>query len=258
MSGWKRKGHWTRWLFAAMFLGMFALAGCGVSGVGGATATPDAATILQRAQAASGQIRDATFTMKLDTSSLGTPFSGTGNGKVTTSPKRADIAFNFTVSGQQVNLEIITDAATSTGYLKFSGLSVPGFPADKWKQVPLGTAANLGADPSQFTDFGKLKNPTLVGVEQLNGTAVYHLKATLNASDLGTATAGTPTGSAVATAAAGNSFTYDLYFRQDNYQPVRIAFQSSGAAAVSAQVDFTAINSGATIDLPPADQVVGG
>ena len=114
-------------------LAMLALAACGGSSGLGAkptpTATPDAATILQKAKEV--QYPDIEFTMTLSGTAVGTSVNGTGSGTVTTSPKRAKITLSFTVSGQQLTIDGIIDEDSNTMYLKLSGLDLPGLSSDK-------------------------------------------------------------------------------------------------------------------------------
>lgn len=213
---------------------MLALVGCGVNSPGGAqaTATPNAQTILQRAQAV--QINDLTFTMTIDTTFSGTTANGTGNGTITKSPQRAQISLTLTASGTSFTLQEITDSVTNTGYTKISGLDLPGFSGDKWTKTSLGGAQSL-FDTSQFTDYSNFQDVKLAGSETVNGVKVWHLTGTTNA--------------------AGANATDDLYVRQDNYYPVKAVVKSTGSDQGTVTIDFTGVNTGATIALPPASEV---
>ena len=231
-------GRLVGWLLPTLLVAVFALAGCGISGVGSAkpTATPNAATILQRAQAV--KITDAAFTMTLSGTSAGKSISGTATGKITKNPPRSDITFNFTAEGQQFVFESITDGATNTTYSQFTQPAL--LATGKWTKTSTGASSSLFGDSSQFTDYSQIKNPKLVGPTSLNGVAVWHL-----------------TGQS---SAASDNGTLDLYVRQDNYQPVEIKGQTSGSSTnFTIDLTFTSVNSGTiTITLPPADQVQGG
>jgi hypothetical protein len=213
--------------------GVLALSACGVGGLGASatpTATPTAAMILQQAKQA--KVTDATFTMTLNGTTSGTAFTGTGNGKLTTNPNRSDVTFNLTAAGLQIAFESITDAATNSTYTKYTSPAI--LATDKWKKSTSGAGASP-VDTSSLTNYGDLSNVTLVGKDTVNGAAVWHLK-----------------GSSASTSAPG---TADLYIRQDNYYPVKLDVQSTGATSGDFTLVFTAVNSGITISLPPADQV---
>jgi outer membrane lipoprotein-sorting protein len=203
-----------------VLLGVLALAACGGSSAAAKpTATPDAQSILQKVQA--GSYKDGTFTITLSGTSSGTSFTGTGSGKFTTSPGRASMTLTATVSGQQVEIDIITDDTTSTTYTRIPLLS------DKWTKA---STSSSGFGAGSVGTFN-LQNATLLGTEQLNGVTVYHLQGQ-DTTDAGTKD--------------------DFYVRTDTYQPVRVVAKSSDS---SATIDFTSFNTGITIDLPPASQV---
>jgi hypothetical protein len=213
--------------------GMLALSACGVGGLGASatpTATPTAAMILQQAKQA--KVTDATFTMTLNGTTSGTTFTGTGSGKLTTNPSRSDITFNLTAAGLQIAFEMITDDATNTTYTKYTSPAI--LASDKWTKAASG-AGGSPVDTSSFTNYGDLANVTLVGKDTVNGEAVWHLK-----------------GSSSSASTPGSG---DLYIRQDNYYPVKFDIQSTGATSGDITLVFTAVNSGTTISLPPADQV---
>lgn len=248
-----------RWLALAPLVGTLALAAC--AQVYGA---PDAATVLREAQAA--KITDLSFTatgtfasslagalggQSADGSNLS--FQADVTGKITMSPQRADIAVSLG-QGQGVAVEIITDAATQTGYVRIPALAQAGLGSDQWIQVPLdGLATYL--DTSIFTNFEHITKATMVGPDTINGVAVFHLKGSQQLQqDLG-------------------NVTEDFYVRQDNTYPVRVVIQgsvsvptqttggtgtgSSPAATVSVTTNFTGVNTGIAIALPSGSQVLG-
>jgi hypothetical protein len=225
---------------ALVLFGILALTACGAGlpGVAGPTATPNVQTILQRVQQA--KYNDATFTLNFTGSFSGTTSTGTGNGKITKNPERADISLTLSVSGQQITVESITDKATNAAYTKISGLDLPGFDGSKWTKTDLGSSSSSLFDTSQITDFSKdLKNLKLVGNDTVDGTKVWHIT--------GTSTAG------------GQNSTIDMYVTQDgNYYPKKVVVTSTGSAAGTFTLDFTSFNTGITISLPPADQVQNG
>ena len=223
------------------FVGVLAFKGGshgGVSASATPTATPSAAQILAKVQAFN--YTDASFTMSLNFTDQGQTITGTGSGKITKNPSRADIQFAFPITSQgttyNVQIEVIVDGNTT--YTMISG--IPGVATDgKW--VESATSANSGLtpfDPSQVTNLGGgLSNATLVGSETLDGVAVWHLKGT-------------------DTSSSGGSV--DIYVRQDDYQPVKADFTETGAIGGSLSVVFTGFNTGITISTPPANQVTQG
>ena len=229
-----RNGRLVAWLLPALLAAVFVLAGCGMAGIGGAspTATPNATTIIQRAQ--SVKITDAALTLTLSGTSAGKSVTGSGTGKLTKTPPRSDFTFNLTAEGQQIAFESITDGTANVSYTQFTQ---PALLANgKWTKTSGGASSSL-FDPSQFTDYSQLKNPTLVGRDTVNGTPVWHLKGQ--------------------STAAGESGTLDIFVRQDNYYPVQIKGQTTGTSTnLSIVLTYTSVNSGnVTITLPPADQV---
>jgi len=218
-----------------------ALAGCGALNVGGAkaTATPDAATILQRASTAS--YKDATFTLTLSTLISGTTTTGTGSGALTKLPERAKLTLiiPFTLAGttNTVTFDIVVDKATDSTYTRITGLPVG---SDKWTKTT--TSSDVSGSPvnvSSLIDVDKLKDAKLIGVETVDGVKVYHAQATGSTT---TTTAGsTPTTS---------DSTTDIYVRTDNYRVQKISSHITGDTASDVSLTFTAYDTGVTIDLP--------
>jgi hypothetical protein len=222
--------------------GMLSLAACSLPG---ATTTPDAASILKNAQAV--KISDASLSFSYSgqfssnvVSSL--PFlptgtlTGVGDGKMTTSPQRADITFNVPISGLQVPIELLYDGDTKTLYAGSSLLATVTGASQTWVKLPLDQVG--GVDRSAFLNFSQLLNVSLVGTETLNGVATYHLKGT-----------DSPT---------GQSATVDLWVQQSNYDPVRAVINLNTFIVGTATVDFTGLNTGLTITPPSSDQVFNG
>ncbi|MBF6590712.1 MAG: hypothetical protein IVW57_09295 [Ktedonobacterales bacterium] len=231
------------WLLPAMMVGILALAGCSAgSTTAGTQPTPNATTILQRATAA--DIKDMTFAINVTTTAAGQVLTLTGTGKIIKNPGRAQLDVGTTVSGTALTFSVITDTATQAGYVKFSGLSLPGYSTTKWTKVTLNAANGFGADTSQFTDYSKLNGATLVGAETINGVAVWHLQGKESS-----------TGTPVTSTATPADTTADFYFRQDNYYPAKATVKTTGATPVDATITFTAINSGISITLPAASDI---
>jgi hypothetical protein len=235
------------WVVGGLLIlaGMLALSACGVTSVIGIaakpTATPDAKTILAKLQKV--EYKDIEFKLTLAGSSSGSSssaaVSGDGSGVITTSPKRAQVSFNVTSGGQQFALDTIEDIDGNSVYVKFNTALIPGLPTDKWIKSDAGGALSSltkAFDTSQISSFNQISNATLKGNETVDGVAVWHL-------------AGTETSN-------GTTANADLYVRQDNYYPYKIIVHASGGASADATITFTGINTGATVTLPPADQVV--
>lgn len=233
------KGKHLAWLVPLVLVAAAVVAGCGVGPVDTAkpTATPGAQTILQNAQKV--KINDATFTLSFSGSFAGKTATGNGNGQITENPKRSHITLNFTSESQQFSIENITDTSTNASYSKISGLDLPGLSGDKWIKSSLGNtggdATGSLLDTSNLTDYSALKNATLVGTEQINGYTCWHIKSE--------------------TTSSGTKANADIYFRQDNYYPVEDKITTTGTAPGTFTITFTAINSGISIQVPPADQV---
>lgn len=224
---------WTFWLLPALLLGVLAVAGCGISGVGGSapTAVPNATTILQKAS--DFKITSADLAMTMNGTADGKTISGTFEEKLTTNPKRSDVTYTFTSDGQQFQGETISDDATNASYTKLTQPAILN--TGKWiKSSGTGSAAIV--DPSTFTDFKDVKNAKLVGTDNVNGVAVWHLTSDYTSD--------------------GSDFTGDVYIAQSDYHPVRISGKVAGATPATISIDYKSVNdSSITISLPPDDQV---
>jgi hypothetical protein len=221
------------------------------------TATaPAANAILTSAEQA--PLKDATFDFTLSGNGGTTPTVNTsGSGRLTTHPARSDLTFPaIQFQGVSTSAEVIIDQATTTYYLKTAALS-------QWVKLnPTSLGLDLGV--VSITDYSGLQNVTLVGAETISGTPTWHIRGTKTQTNSGSVGSGTVVR------------TEDLWFRQSDYYPVKIAIvdnanaSSSGPATpaptpsptVSAQATlnetftFTKWDSGFTIDLPT--NVVGG
>jgi hypothetical protein len=181
--------------------------------------------------------------VKLAGSSSGTSVSGDGTGVLTTSPKRVSVTFylpNFdlTDANQDIDFDAIEDIDGNMVYIKFHSALVPGLPTDKWlKSDASGGLSSLATtfDAKQLTNFGQIMNAKLKGSETIDGMLVWHITGT--------------------TLSNGTSANTDLYVRQDNYDPYKAIVHAVGTTSPETTVTFTGINTGATVDLPPADQI---
>jgi hypothetical protein len=271
---------------------MLGLAACSLGPAGAHVLT--AAEILQNAtnvlnvngtgSAKSGgnaTVKDVTFTMKLtvDMNLTSTTLGAqkvsetiTASGKETLSPRRTqmDTTMNLTglpsigqtsSGGQAITMSTIVDYASSTGYIKMSGLSfLPGASADTWYSTSFASLGEFGADTSMYLDYSKLKDATLVGSETLNGVAVWHLRAKEDVNQSLSGLAGSSTGP-TGSSSVGVNATTDYYFRQDNYRPVKVVIAGTdtlsglGTMMMKTEMDFTSFNTGISITLPAANEV---
>lgn len=230
---------------AALLASLTLLAACsgssgGTSARATTTATADAQALVQKTKAAVANIKDATFNVQLlvGTAGASTAVSGSGTGKLTRSPDRIQMQLTGTFAGQQGAVSFITDKATGSAYVQTPQTN------GKWVKIP---AATLGTT----TDVGNfaLQNATLVGEETINGQPTYHLRGT----QMATASAATPSSSNATPATAAE--TTDVWVNKTTYNPVRLVTKSQdGSSTVT--IDFTGVNTGATIDVPSGDQVV--
>ena len=223
-------------------MGALALGGCSITSLASkptATATPNAATILEDAvNVQKTQTKDVEFSMSIDLTANGTTINGNLTGTETSSPKRLDLVVsNLTVADVQFSGEIITDAATNSIYIKFASSNIPEIPEGQWIKTSGGSSINpLPIDPTQFADLSQLTGATLKGSETLDGIAVWHLQATKTIS--------------------GSTTQVDIYIRQDNNQLYEVVANATGTSSGSVTLKITGVNSGATINLPSASQVV--
>lgn len=216
-------------LLSFALVGLLAACGATTTKNGAMVQTPTAASILQ--DASKLKVTDATMTFALDGTTQGQHLTGNGTVKLTSKPKRTDSTMTLSLGSQQFAFESITDGTTGATYTKFS--QPAALATGKWSKQNL----NIGSfvDFSNLTNFSSLKNPTFVGATTVDGVPVWHLKAQYSAS--------------------GENATADLYFNQQNAHPVEIAIATTGAAAFTMTIHYTAINSGIAIDLPPATEI---
>src|SRR5262249_27783057 len=197
-----------------------------------ATGAPDAASILQQVRSASTNIRDATFKIAATSPAASQSLNGTGTGKLTRSPDRVQVSLNGNVGGQQGAFDIILDKGTSVTYVRAPQQS------EKWLKVP--AAAGSTEDIGNFN----LTHPALVGEATINGEPSYHLRG------LEEAAAATTPGATPATASAAT----DLWVTKNSYYPVRSVTKAEDGTTVT--VNFTSVNTGVTVELPPSAQIV--
>ncbi|HEX6544062.1 MAG TPA: LppX_LprAFG lipoprotein [Ktedonobacterales bacterium] len=218
-------------IFAATAL--FAVAGCGVPGGPGATkpkptATPSAQQILTNAKNA--HLTDETFTLTLQGAASGTQVKVDGTGKATENPARVSMSLSTEVNGTTISLDEIVDGASNTAYTRIT--APPQLATKTWTKTSTSSSPISGSDLQANSQLAKLANVKLVGSEQVNGVATWHIQGTVDDSSLG-----------------GNA-TVDAYVRQSDYLPVKITVHSTGDTALDLTIVYTAINTGIKIDLP--------
>jgi hypothetical protein len=231
-------------------MGALGLAGCSSPGVAGgpalggqagtATPSPNAATVFEDAvNAQKTQTKDVEFSMNTNLKERDITITGDVTGKQTSSPRRLDVVItNFKTGSMQFSGEIITDAATHSTYIKFTGTTpFPGIPVGTWVKTFGGFFFfnPLMTDPAQFSDLSQFKGATLKGSETLDGISVWHYQVTRTFRETTT--------------------KIDIYIRQDNKQLYEIVSNETGTSSGSVTFKITGVNTGATISLPPASQV---
>jgi hypothetical protein len=234
----------TRWLarlagLALLLISVGLLTACtgGTLDLPGASSTatsgsagpmPAAAEVLAKAQAV--HLRDATMTTHINATQGGRTLALDGTIKETASPRR----LAFATSGL-FGMQGIIDG--NTVYVDLGA---------GWVKTSLGQVGALAsADPIALIE--QMQQPQLVGAETVNGAATYHLRGMLpQPSD---------SGSGATANASTDTSTEDLWVRQDNFYPAKVAAQVNGTSSgqnVTADITgtFTAWNSGISIALP--------
>jgi hypothetical protein len=218
--------------------GVLALAACGgttgsTSGTSGSSAsstasgTSEAQAVLTKTKQAN--LKDATFTVNQTITTTQGTVTTTGDGKMTTSPYSQDLSLSSSAGGQHQQTEIITK--NTTVYTKTGG-------QPKWTEAS-GAATVASVSPS-LNDLANLQGATLVGTETVNGVTVSHLHGT------GTHSVN------------GQNVPYheDLWVNKVNGQPVKVTYQvTAPQGTANTTVNFTAWNTGVTVEQPPASEV---
>lgn len=184
----------------------------------------DPQQILKKAQ--SVKLDDATLTQHIETTRNGQSVALDGTMKFTTNPSRIALTENAGLLSYQG----VIDGGTL--YLKLGS---------KWSKTTL--ASNNLIAYNYDAIIGQLRNPTLVGMDTINGALAYHLRGTVQPPV-------TPTsGQSISTPSA------DLWVRQDTYLPAKATINVSGTLSgqpttIALTGTFTAWNTGLTIDVP--------
>ena len=217
------------------------LAACSSSGTttgGGSTTptpggSPNATDILNHAKQA--PLKDATFAMTLNASSASTPAAATptitGTGRLTTNPARTDLVLSsIQFQGVTASAEVIIDQTNKTYYLKVSLLN-------QWVKFDP-TALGVDVGVVNIVNYDGLQNLTYIGTDTINGIATWHIQGSLQVS------------STVAQGSATDTRTEDLWFRQSNYYPVKIAIQDAASAAATGTPTTGTVTPTPTVILP--------
>lgn len=259
------------------------------AGVMGAHAlsTPSPSDILANAKKAA--LKDASFGIQgqvgftADNQAGAAPATTSFNGKgvMTLTPAtRNDVTLTVALLGPQSKIEVLTDS--NTLYAQVGGLSSLGISSNgKWIKF---------SKPSQeqpktvLDSYDYLHNVTLVGSETVNGHDTWHIKGNLTTTASGSSSA---TATAVASQTgvkASGTATEDLWVTKDNYYPAKIQVHVNGnvdlgnlssglsglgdlgglginapstaGITLDATINFTAWNSGASVTVPAANDVV--
>lgn len=232
-----RYGTWLVGLALAL-LGVLLLAACSPAGgepsLGAAmSSSPDVSTIVSKARAA--HYIDLTYTLEGEIQAISSSGQDTttGEGQITTKPKRVHFVQHTTLtSGKVVTQEGIGDEATQTLFAKtaFSGQPTP----TQWTKLSASDGQLVSASPPTIA---ALSHVQLVGSDTVVGVAVWHLMGTMDVS--------------------GTHFAVDYYVYQNTYLPAKIHTISSGQIVGETTILVTKYNTGLTIDLPSAGQVLG-
>jgi hypothetical protein len=201
--------------------------------------------VIERSQTA--HLLDATFTLSWIINSTSTfvknvpPIFGSGNGKLTTHPRRDEIFDQQSISGETsvYEEETIDDYATQTAYLW------DGFPGEQPNSNWIKTEDNarMFSPPGAALIYLHLKAATLVGAEQVNGTEVWHVRGTLV--------------DRFNTGVIYETGVIDAYLRQDTYLPFKMQIHvTSPDTSEDYTYLYTALNSGISISLPRANEII--
>src|SRR5579884_1594745 len=174
--------HWHTLLVVAACGCMAIFAACNLNTVSNSTptptATPTAGTSAQAGDilnhAKDAQLRDASFTIVVTAGLPSAPgATANGTGKLTSSPARTDInvdKVSLSNIGSVGPVEVITDESKGI-FAKFP-------PLNTWQNVPP-SVFNTAIGTVDFLHYDQLQNVTVVGAEQTNGAATWHLRGTL-------------------------------------------------------------------------------
>jgi hypothetical protein len=228
--------------YLSLLLVVCILGGCGLpQTTAKASGTPslDAQTVLQRVAQASFQ--NVTFTYS-EAWSQGQPAQSTGDGAVTTSPRRWHVTevLRFQSSchpatGDQTTSERVIDEASNTTYIRVSGGSdvsnnCKAIGVGPWRTIP-GTLSNTSS--VDVTGLARVAPESLATArntadETRNGVGVYHLQ--ISASTTTNDTHGTP---------ITTTTTNDIFVRRDTAHVTEIVTRVITTFGVGPQICIT-------------------
>ncbi|HEX6544061.1 MAG TPA: DUF2092 domain-containing protein [Ktedonobacterales bacterium] len=214
---------------------LLAFAGCAVPGSPSAskpqpTATPSAQSILTKAQ--NVHLADETFTLTMKGTSNGTALDMTGDGKATENPPVLSMTLNMDVSGTKITLEEVMDGTNNATYTRITAPAQ--LASNTWKKETDSSGSGSGSDMLVRSLYDKLSNTKLLGTEQVNGVATWHIQ-------------GTVTG-----ASSGDNETIDIFVRQSDYMPAKMVVHTGGSDSLDATLTYTSFNTGVKIEIPNA------
>jgi hypothetical protein len=190
--------------------------------------TPTAGDILARAHKA--HLTDETFTISMKGTSDGDAYTMTGTGKATENPPRTSMSLTMQIKGTTVTLDQVVDGTDNTTY---SRITAPAQLAQKTWEKQAGTSdGGSGSDMLVGSIYDKVSNAKLIGSEQVNGVATWHIQGTLSVSD--------------------GDETVDIFVNQSDYLPAKMVVDAKGTDPVNMTLIYTAVNSGISIEIPTA------
>jgi hypothetical protein len=188
--------------------------------------TPTVRQILAHAQGANISDETFDFTMKVVLDPI--PFSVVGSGHATAQPERIAVTMSTTLGDATTVYDEVFDVSVDNTYVKITA------PADlatnRWDKNPDMAVLITASDLQAFPPFSKLIHVTLIGSDHVNGADVWHIRGTVIDD-------------------SSEKLT-DIYVRQSDYFPVQQRFHATGSITIDATINYTAVNTGISIDVP--------
>lgn len=180
------------------------------------------------------KLTDVAFRIQLSGSTAeGNHYTGTGTGAATVNPQLFQFSVTMLNDGTTFAWEEVDDPGTDTSYQRYS--QPPPMASATWDKLRLTDDAFM---VQQTLDYREPQTAMLVGSDQVAGMPVWHVH---------TSTTEKP-----------NQAQMEVYVRKDNFLPVRLMLSIVDPVShTDVTYDFTSINSGRTVKLPPSDQVGG-
>jgi hypothetical protein len=257
---------------------VLAAAGCGRSATGGSAnattpaAAPSTADFFAKVRSAS--LQDATFRQTFSVtgpssdkvpSGTGQPeidepahqFTATVTGQLVTAGSRVELHYPVTVQNTDTKT---TTTSTVDMVSDPSGLFLRWAGADGWQSLPATADVPQFVRPLDVLTYDSLRDVTVVGSERVGDIQTWHLTGVWQPSlrQLAEQTTGKDDLTWTPGVGSDTKATEHLWVRQDNYLPVRITVKNeTGDEGVQFSTDFTAWNSGVSIQVPTVDTVGG-